>query len=217
MKKSARRYDGDLYCPDCYHTPLEVLGDGYYFCDKCGHQPHINELDTSGKNMRRASSVLRNLEIRIARLEKRSGRSQGIAMADQIRKEILDDLPYLKDNQRHLELTLSVQAGRLKGKLIDLVLEKIRNQLSQIEEKTKKERAILNRLAPNQFSFGYMGKMYQEIRPSDSEVWGKHRVFLLIDDFIEDVDDFGVDPDEAEVMTNELLDEVVKACRELGI
>lgn len=161
--------------------------------------------------------VLRNLESRIARLEKRSGRSQGIAMADQIRKEILDDLPYLKDNQRHLELTLSVQAGRLKGKLIDLVLEKIRNQLSQIEEKTKKERAILNRLAPNQFSFGYMGKMYQEIRPSDSEVWGKHRVFLLIDDFIEDVDDFGVDPDEAEVMTNELLDEVVKACRELGI
>lgn len=217
MKKSARRYDGDLYCPDCYHTPLEVLGDGYYFCDKCGHQPHINELDTSGKNMRRASSVLRELEMRIARLEKRSGRSQGIAMADQIRKEILDDLPYLKDNQRHLELTLSVQAGRLKGKLIDLVLEKIRNQLSQIEEKTKKERAILNRLAPNQFSFGYMGKMYQEIRPSDSEVWGKHRVFLLIDDFIEDVDDFGVDPDEAEVMTNELLDEVVKACRELGI
>lgn len=70
MKKSARRYDGDLYCPDCYHTPLEVLGDGYYFCDKCGHQPHISELDTSGKNMRRASEILRNLESRIARLEK---------------------------------------------------------------------------------------------------------------------------------------------------
>ena len=162
-------------------------------------------------------NVIRNLEIRIARLEKQSGRSRGIALVEEIRKEIIDDIPYIKDNQRHLDLNLSVQVGRLKGKLIDLVLEKIEAQLSQIEEKTKKERAILNRLAPNHFSFGYKGKMFQEIRPTDSEVWGKHRVFLLIDDFIEDVDDFGVDPDEAEAMTNELLDEVVKACRELGI
>jgi len=42
-------YDGSLYCPDCYHTPLEVACGGYYFCDKCGHQPHVSELDTSGK------------------------------------------------------------------------------------------------------------------------------------------------------------------------
>ena len=47
--KNATRYDGDLYCPDCYHTPLQVLGKGYYSCDKCGHEPHISELDTSGK------------------------------------------------------------------------------------------------------------------------------------------------------------------------
>ena len=36
--------------------------------------------------------IIRSLEMRIARLEKRSGRSQGIAMADQIRKELLDEV-----------------------------------------------------------------------------------------------------------------------------
>jgi len=60
LEKQATRYDGDLYCPDCYHTPLEVLGRGYYFCDKCGHQPHISELDASGK---KASSSKSNLAI----------------------------------------------------------------------------------------------------------------------------------------------------------
>ena len=163
-----------------------------------------------------ASEIIRNLEMRIARLEKQSGRSQGIAIVEQIRKEIIDEIPYLKEDQRRLELTLSVQAGRLKGKLIDLVLEKIRNQLFQIEEKTKKERAILNRLAPKHFSFGYSGKMYQEIRPSDSDVWGNHEVFILLDRFIDRVDR-GINSDKAEAMTNSLLDEVIKACRDLGI
>lgn len=49
LEKQSTHYDGDLYCPDCYHTPLEALGGGYYFCEKCGHQPHVSELDTSGK------------------------------------------------------------------------------------------------------------------------------------------------------------------------
>lgn len=73
LEKQATRYDGDLYCPDCFHTPLEVLGKGYYSCDKCGHQPHISELDTSVKKASKTppfglnrESVLRFFDAKIA-------------------------------------------------------------------------------------------------------------------------------------------------------
>ena len=73
LEKQSTRYDSDLYCPDCYHTPLQVLGKGYYSCDKCGHEPHISDLDTSVKKASKAppfglnrESVLRFFESKIA-------------------------------------------------------------------------------------------------------------------------------------------------------
>jgi len=79
-------YDGSLYCPDCYHTPLEVACGGYYFCDKCGHQPHVSELDTSEKKgstirpsfVSNRESVLRSFEDKITPIIEKMGLGESL-------------------------------------------------------------------------------------------------------------------------------------------
>ena len=171
---------------------------------------------------RSASEVIRNLESRIARLEKQAGRSGGTAILEKLRKSILDDLPYI---EKHIGLDDKQEViGRIKynhikyhrGMLADLVLTKIRRQLDQIEEKTRKERIILNRLAPNHFNFGKDGSMYQDLRLTDDSTWESLGVFRKLDELMDRVET-GRNLHRIEDMTNLFIDEAIEACREIGI
>lgn len=169
-----------------------------------------------------AGGVLRNLEMRIARLEKQSGRSQGTTILENLRKSILDDIPYmvdeigLDDKQEIINRVNIAHINLYRGKLADLVLTKIRAQLDQIEEKTKKERFILNRLAPNHFNFGKDGSVYQDLRLLDNSTWNSLEVFKKLERFKNRVAT-GRYLHRLEHMTNLFIDEAIEACREIGI
>ena len=169
-----------------------------------------------------ASEVIRNLEMRVARIEKSSGRSEGIALLEKLRKSILDDLPYMEDHiglddkQEIIDRLKYAHIKYHRGMLADLVLTKIRRQLDQIEEKTRKERIILNRLAPNHFNFGKDGSIYQDLRSLDNSTWQSLEVFRKLDRFINRVET-GRYLHRIEYMTNLFIDEAIEACRELGI
>lgn len=161
---------------------------------------------------------LRNLENRIARLEKSSGRSQGITIIENLREYLLEnEIPFFEgEEDKYIKAAMGAPIRRVMRDLITLVLKKIEVQLNHIEAKTKKERLILDRLAPGHFSFNYEGGMYQEIRNQDHAVWENHELFILLEKFVKQVDT-GRYLDRLEEMTNFFLDEAIVACRELGI
>ena len=127
---------------------------------------------------------------------------------------------YLKykvtQEDKYIKAAMGAPIRRVMRDLITLVLKKIEVQLNHIEAKTKKERLILDRLAPGHFSFNYEGGMYQEIRNQDHAVWENHELFILLEKFVKQVDT-GRYLDRLEEMTNFFLDEAIVACRELGI
>ena len=164
------------------------------------------------------NEAIKNLESRIAQLDKRSGRSQGTAIIEKLRKDLIEQIPYYEEygEPGEMEIAFKVMINYTRRQLANLVLEKIRDQLDQIKTKTKKERVILNRLAPDHFDFGWDGTLYQSIRKLDNKMWTKHEVFYLLDRFKTRLDS-GRYKNKVEEMTNYFLDEAVKACRELGI
>jgi hypothetical protein len=169
---------------------------------------------------RSASEVIRNLEKRIARLEKSSGRSQGSAIIEKVRRYLLDyEIPVFQEGEEgeeYIKRAMGANIRRLERELITLILGKIETQLNHIEAKTKKERLILNLLAPNHFTFNYEGSMYQEIKNQGHDVWQNHELFIVLERFKDRVGT-GRYLHRLEELTNHFLDEAVKACREIGI
>ena len=114
------------------------------------------------------NDAIRSLEMRIARLEKQSGRSQGIVAIEKMRGYLLEhEIPRLEqgyEDEESIKRALGANIRRLERELITIILDKGGTQLNHIEDKTKKERMILDRLAPGHFSFDTNGTMYQEIR-----------------------------------------------------
>ena len=166
------------------------------------------------------NDAIRKLEARIARLEKRSGRSQGIVSIEKTRKHLLEhEIPRFEqgyEDEEYIKRAIGAIIRGLERSLITIILEKVETQLNHIEDKTKKERMILDRLAPGHFSFNTNGTMYQEIRNQGHSVWDHHEVFVSLGDFINRVDR-GKHTDQLKEMTNHFLDEAIEGCRALGI
>jgi len=174
--------------------------------------------------MKKDSEIIRNIERRTERLEREAGMSQGISMIEEMRKYLLDyEIPILeekreegREDEKYSKLVMVVNIGRLERDLITLILGKIETQLNHIEAKTKKERLILNRLAPNHFTFNFEGSMYQEIRNPDHDVWKNHELFIILERFKNRVET-GRYLHKLGEMTNHFFDDAVEACREIGI
>lgn len=166
-----------------------------------------------------AREIIRELQARVDGLEKVSSNSQGITVIENLRRYLLEyEIPvFEKDgDEDYIKRAMGANIRGAERQLITLILEKIEVQLEHIEAKTKEERLILDRLAPDHFSFNYEGGMYQEIRNQGHEVWQKHELFRVLGKFVKQVDT-GRHLHELRERTNFFLDKAVVACRELGI
>ena len=106
----------------------------------------------------------------------------GIALLNAFNKDVGERMAYLREYypnepKYQSEDILYVLLRPLLRRLADLVLDKIKCQLDGIAEKTKKERLILNRLAPNHFDFSYDGDQYKEIQNMDHRIWTDNDLF----------------------------------------
>lgn len=154
----------------------------------------------------------------IDQFENQYGSSIGIAILDNLRNDILEYIDSTKasnlENSRVIDPIISYIFSA-EEKLGNLILEKIRNQLESISEKTRKERLILNRLAPNHFSFDDSGFAYQSLRNLENETWKSHSVFTVLEQFKEEVK--AKSSDILESLVNDFIDQAINSCRDLGI
>lgn len=171
----------------------------------------------------RLKEIIKNIiaESGIERLEESAdnfGRSEGITIIEDIRKYLFEhEIPYFKEEEEsYIKSSMGANIRRAERDLITLILKKIEIQLDHIEDKTKKERLILDRLAPGHFSFNHEGDMYQEIKHPDHPMWKNHTLFRIIAEFKKRVYS-GKYLDRLDELTNFYLDKAVEACRDLGI
>lgn len=157
---------------------------------------------------------MRNLELRLARLEKRSGRSPAIVRLEKCRDGILET--YLNSLTRsglpadYMNNKAWLRVTMAKEDILNIILAKFNYLLDQIQDKSKIELMVLKRFAPS-YQFLNISQLNHSGHPVWEEV-SKLPLFRTLDNLREQMD-----REFSEETLNRLINKAIKECQLLGI